>query len=82
VKAELVSRGLQVRTTPVETGDVPAGQVTAAAPGGELSPHAVVTLSYAVAPTVTPAPAPAAPAAGQGSGNDKPAHDKPKKKHG
>ncbi len=84
VKAELVGRGLQVRTTPVETADAPAGRVTAAAPGGELAPGAVVTLSYAVAPA--PAPAPAAPAAGHGPGpgpgHDKPAHDKPKKKHG
>jgi hypothetical protein len=81
VKAELIARGLQVRTTPVQTADVPAGQVTAAAPGGELAPDAVVTLSYAVAPAVAPAPAPAAPAAG-GPGHDKPAHEKPRKKHG
>jgi serine/threonine-protein kinase len=80
VKAELVGRGLQVRTTPVVTADVPAGRVTAAAPGGELSPSAVVTLSYAVAPAPAPAPAPAA--AGHGPAHGKPGHDKPKKKHG
>ena len=79
VKAELVGRGLQVRTTPVQTADVPAGRVTAATPGGELAPGAVVTLSYAVAPAAAAAPA---PAAGNGPAHGKPGHDKPKKKHG
>ena len=57
VQAELVGRGLQVQLTPVETGDVAAGQVTAVGPEGALAPGTVVTVSYAVPPVVVPAPA-------------------------
>jgi serine/threonine-protein kinase len=59
VQAELAVRGLQVQTTPVETGAVGAGLVTAVTPVGALAPGTAVTLSYAVAPVVAPAPAPA-----------------------
>jgi serine/threonine-protein kinase len=62
VQAELVGRGLQVQLAPVETSDVASGQVTAVGPEGELAPGTVVTVSYAVAPVVTPAPV--------GNGND------------
>jgi serine/threonine-protein kinase len=66
VQAELVGRGLQVQLTPVETGDVAAGQVTAVGPEGALAPGTVVTVSYAVPPVVVPAPA----NNGNGNGNN------------
>jgi len=56
VQAELLGRGLQVQLVPVETADVTAGLVTAAAPVGELPPGSVVVVSHAVAPPAPPAP--------------------------
>jgi serine/threonine-protein kinase len=57
VQAELIARGLQVALQPVETGDVPAGQVTAVDPAGSLPLTQAVTVSYAVAPVVVEPPA-------------------------
>jgi hypothetical protein len=57
VQAQLVAQGLQVTLVPVETGDVPAGQVTAVDPVGSLPLTGVVTVSYAVAPVVVEPPA-------------------------
>jgi len=64
VQAELTGRGLVVTLRPLQTGDVPDGQVIAVDPTGELSVGSPVTVTYAVAPTVvapapTPDPAPA-----------------------
>jgi serine/threonine-protein kinase len=67
VQAELVGRGLQVHLLPVETADVPAGQVTVATPEGELAPATVIAVSYAVAPV----PAPVVTGNGNGNGKDK-----------
>ena len=69
VQAELTGRGLVVTLRPLQTGDVPDGQVIAVDPTGELTVGSPVTVTYAVAPTVvapapTPDPAPA-PDAGQ-----------------
>jgi serine/threonine-protein kinase len=69
VQAELAARGLQVQTTPVVTGAVGAGLVTAVTPVGALAPGTAVTLSYAVAPVVAPAPAPAPVDTGNTNGN-------------
>jgi hypothetical protein len=66
VQAELVGRGLQVQLVPVEIADVPAGQVTAATPEGELQPATLVAVSYAVAPI----PAPVVTDNGTGNGTD------------
>jgi serine/threonine-protein kinase len=66
VQADLVAKGLQVQLVAVETADVPAGQVTAATPEGELSPNTVVALSYAVAPP----PAPVVTDEGDGDGDN------------
>ena len=68
VQAELVARGLPVQLVPVETADVPAGQVTAVTPEGSLAPGTAVAVSYAVAPV----PAPAGNGHGKGKGKDKP----------
>jgi hypothetical protein len=62
VQADLVGRGLQVQLVPVETADVPSGQVTAVTPEGELAPATVVAVTYAVPPVP-------APATGNGNGN-------------
>jgi hypothetical protein len=59
VQAALIGQGLQVTLVPVETADVPAGQVTAIDPVGDLPPGSTVTVSYAVPPVVVPTPAPA-----------------------
>ncbi|MCU1606444.1 MAG: Two component serine/threonine protein kinase with sensor(S) [Modestobacter sp.] len=65
VQAELLARGLQVALRPVQTPDVPDGQVIVVDPAGELSPGTLVTVTHAVAPpaapvtTVAPAPVPA-----------------------
>jgi len=65
VQAELTARGLVVTLRPLQTGDVPDGQVIAVDPVGALTPGSPVTLTYAVAPppaqvvVVTPEPAPA-----------------------
>jgi serine/threonine-protein kinase len=72
VEAELTGRGLQVQATPVTTGDVAAGLVTAVTPEGDLARGTAVTLSYAVAPAapvVAPAPAPAPANNGNGHGH-------------
>jgi serine/threonine-protein kinase len=58
VQAALIGQGLQVTLVPVETADVPAGQVTAIDPVGDLPPGSTVTVTYAVPPVVVPTPAP------------------------
>ncbi|SDX74658.1 serine/threonine protein kinase [Modestobacter sp. DSM 44400] len=67
VQAELQARGLQVTLRPLQTADVPDGQVIALDPVGELTPGTAVTLTHAVAPpvptTVAPPVVPAPPAA-------------------
>lgn len=68
VQAELIARGLQVELLPVETGEVPAGQVTAAHPVGVLAPGDLVRLSYAVPPVPAPVPAPAPAPVDTGNG--------------
>jgi len=68
VQAELAGKGLEVQTTPVETGRTAAGLVTAVSPEGALAPGTVVTLSYAVAPAPAPAPAGKGHADGHGKG--------------
>ncbi|HEX2772772.1 MAG TPA: PASTA domain-containing protein, partial [Micromonosporaceae bacterium] len=65
VQAELVARGLQVGVVPVETADLPAGQVLSVDPAGSVAPGAAVTVSYAVPPVVVPEPQ-----QGGGNGND------------
>jgi serine/threonine-protein kinase len=69
VQAELTALGLQVTTTPVQTGDAENGVVTAVSPTGELAPGSAVTVSYAVPPP-----------ADQGNGDN--GHGKGHKKHG
>jgi eukaryotic-like serine/threonine-protein kinase len=65
VQAELTARGLVVTLRPLQTSDVPDGQVIAVDPVGALTPASPVTVTYAVAPppaqvvVVTPEPAPA-----------------------
>ena len=57
VQADLVERGLQVVLRPLQTADVPDGQVITMDPVGQVMPGTTVTLTYAVAPpTRTPAP--------------------------
>ncbi|MET0764681.1 MAG: protein kinase [Blastococcus sp.] len=68
VQAALIGKDLTVTVVPVETADVPAGQVTALDPVGELAPGSTVAVSYAVPPVVVPTPAPAPPAVDAGSG--------------
>jgi hypothetical protein len=61
VQAELIERGLQVTLQPLQTGDVPDGQVLDLDPVGQVLPGAAVTVTYAVAPpppTPTPTPTP------------------------
>jgi hypothetical protein len=77
VQAALVAKGLKVTVTPVPSSDVPAGQVTAVTPVGDLTRGASVEVAYAVPPVVvptTPPPAdtgavPPAPGNGKGNGN-------------
>ncbi len=76
VQAELIGRGLRVGLVPIDTVEVPAGQVAAVDPTGTLPPDALVTLTYAVPPVPEPAPVPVpmpAPVVegggNQGSGN-------------
>jgi serine/threonine-protein kinase len=71
VQAELAGKGLQVQTTPVETGEVAAGSVTAVSPEGALAPGTPVTVSYAVAPAPAPAPAGKGDGGGHGHGHGK-----------
>jgi serine/threonine-protein kinase len=79
VQAALVGKGLRVDLASTETADVPAGQVTAVAPVGDLTPGATVTVTYAVPPVAVPTtqppdpePAPQSPVSdtGQGNGNE------------
>lgn len=58
VQADLVERGLLVAVQPLQTSDVPDGQVIALAPTGQVLPGAVVTVTHAVTPPPPPAPAP------------------------
>ena len=60
VQAELVAQGFPVTLSPVETAEVPAGQVTAVDPVGDLAPGTPITVTYAVppAPVVPTAPPP------------------------
>jgi eukaryotic-like serine/threonine-protein kinase len=58
VQAALIGKGLQVTVVPVETADVPAGQVTAIDPAGDLAPGQTVAVTYAVPPVAVPTPAP------------------------
>ena len=61
-EAELTGLGLSVQLRPIQTADVPDGQVLAVdAPGG-IAPGQSVTLTYAVA--TAPAPTPGTPGAG------------------
>jgi serine/threonine-protein kinase len=57
VEAALTRAGLQVERRPIQTTDVPADQVIAVDPGGELSPGQLVTVTHAVPPPPPP-PAP------------------------
>ncbi|RFU21107.1 serine/threonine protein kinase [Geodermatophilus marinus] len=66
VEAELAALSLVVQRRPLQTADVPAGQVIAVDPTGELPPGSTVTVTHATsppppapAPTTAPAPAPA-----------------------
>jgi eukaryotic-like serine/threonine-protein kinase len=81
VQAELVGRGLQVQLVPVETADVPAGQVTTATPEGELAPDTVVAVSYAVTPVPAPVVTDDGDEDGKGKGKGK-GNGKGKGKHG
>ncbi|MGY1683609.1 serine/threonine protein kinase [Geodermatophilus sp. SYSU D01176] len=65
VQAELTGSGLVVQLRPVQTADVPDGQVIAVDPSGRLAPGTAVTVTHALAPP-PPAPAPAAPAPAAG----------------
>ena len=56
VQAELVAHGLQPAVVPVETADVPAGQVLSVDPIGSVAPGSAVTVNYAVPPVVIPEP--------------------------
>ncbi len=58
VRAELTGRGLVVQPRPLQTADVPDGQVIAVDPAGRLPSGAAVTVVHGVAPP-PPAPAPA-----------------------
>ena len=65
VQAALIGKGLQVQLVTAESADVPAGQVTAVAPTGTVSPGSTVRVTYAVPPVAVPTPAPS----GDGNGN-------------
>jgi hypothetical protein len=69
VQAVLVAKGLTVTVTPSERADVPAGQVTAVAPVGDLAPNATVTVTYAVPPVVVPTTPPSPVGTGDGNRN-------------
>jgi serine/threonine-protein kinase len=67
VEARLAALGLHVRVREIATTDVPAGQVIALGPTGQLAPGQVVTVTAAVAPapgSAPTAPTSAAPAPG------------------
>jgi serine/threonine-protein kinase len=59
VQADLVERGLQVALQPLQTGDVPDGQVIALSPTGQVMPGTVVAVTHAVTPPPPPTPTPA-----------------------
>ncbi|WP_369130193.1 protein kinase domain-containing protein [Modestobacter roseus] len=59
VQAELAERGMVVTLRPLQTGDVPDGQVIALYPVGQVLPGAAVDLTHAVAPPPPPPPPPA-----------------------
>jgi hypothetical protein len=82
VQAELIGEGLQVTVVPIETADVPAGQVTAVDPVGDLAPGQTVTVSYAVPPVVVPTPVPAPPVEDAGNGGSDNGDEKGKKGKG
>jgi hypothetical protein len=82
VQAELIGAGLQVTVVPIETADVPAGQVTAVDPVGDLAPGQTVTVSYAVPPVVVPTPVPAPPVEDAGNGGSDNGDEKGKKGKG
>ena len=54
VSAELVALGVQVELDPLATAEVPAGQVLAVEPTGEVPLDGTVTVGYAVAPVPDP----------------------------
>jgi hypothetical protein len=82
VQAELIGEGLQVTVVPIETADVPAGQVTAVDPVGDLAPGQTVTVSYAVPPVAVPTPVPAPPVEDAGNGGSDNGDEKGKKGKG
>jgi eukaryotic-like serine/threonine-protein kinase len=84
VQAQLTGLGLTVQLRPLQTADVPDGQVIAVDPLGTLRPGDTLTVTHAVAPPA-PAPAPAEEEHeegddAEGNGPDKPKKDKGKKK--
>jgi len=58
VQADLLERGLQVALQPLQTSDVPDGQVIALNPTGQVMPGSVVTVTHAVTPPPPPTPTP------------------------
>jgi eukaryotic-like serine/threonine-protein kinase len=58
VQPQLAGLDLAVRLVPVETADVPAGQVLAVDPVGEVPVGTTVTVTHAVAPPPPPPPPP------------------------
>ncbi|WP_448616150.1 serine/threonine protein kinase [Modestobacter sp. URMC 112] len=56
VQSELSVFGLAVTLRPLQTGDVPDGQVIAVDPVGELAPGSPITVTHAVAPPPPPPP--------------------------
>ncbi|RBY96578.1 serine/threonine protein kinase [Blastococcus sp. TF02-8] len=80
VQAELVAQGLRVEVVAAETGDVPAGQVTAVDPAGTLAHDSLVRLTYAVPPVVVPAPPAPGPAEDRPGKEEKPGKEDKKKK--
>jgi eukaryotic-like serine/threonine-protein kinase len=71
VQAELTGLDLVVQLRPIQTSDVPAGQVIALDPAGEVPVGTTVTVTHAVAPPPPPPPpAPSAePEQGDGDGD-------------
>ncbi|SET23244.1 serine/threonine-protein kinase [Geodermatophilus poikilotrophus] len=85
VHARLTGLDLTVALVAVERADVPAEQVLALAPIGEVPVGTTVTVTHAVAPPAPPPPAPAPPAAqtaGSGSDDEDRGKDKDKEKDG
>ncbi|MBB3086694.1 serine/threonine protein kinase [Geodermatophilus sabuli] len=75
VQAELTGLDLQVALRPIETSDVPDGQVIAVDPTGEVPVGTTIAVTHAVAPPPPPpvvvptTEAPAPPDSGNGNGN-------------